>query len=101
MAGIAIWRGVVIHAGDKQAGDVVHVVHVVRTGSVLIAGRLIPSERTSGASSSVLGGKQTGGGVFLRDVRGHPVFARLKNISSIYGYRRVLIIPGFFLPCPR
>lgn len=30
-----------------------------------------------------------------------PVFARLPNISSIYGYRRVLIIPGFPLPCPR
>lgn len=29
-----------------------------------------------------------------------PVFARLPNISSIYGYRRVLIIPGFLLPCP-
>lgn len=50
------------------------------------------------AMSSVPWSKQAGGGVFLRDVRGRPVFARLKNISSIYGCRKAFIIPGFSLP---
>ena len=65
VAGIAIWLSVVIRSSGKQAGnggDVVHIVHVVRAGSVLIVGRLVQSERTSGASSSLSWGKQAGNG---------------------------------------
>lgn len=49
---------------SRQRGDVVRVIHIVRAaaGSVLIAGRLVQSKRTGGASSSMPWDKQAGNG---------------------------------------
>lgn len=81
--------------GGKQAGGRGNVIRVVRAGSVLIAGRLVRRSERAGRHHPCRDGKQASkrAGVFSRNMRCRPFFARLWNISSIYGYRRVLIIP--------
>ena len=88
--------GVVIHSGSKQAGGG-GVVRVIPCGlSPHIAGASHQTGQTRRgviSSSAPLGKKQAGGGRSCGICGVAPVLVRLANISSIYGYRWVLIVP--------